>query len=220
MRKKKGRGFWPIKGGGKSKFGKSRGRGGGKGKSARDRENLLARIARSHCRVCGQLGHWKAECPSRQQSESSKSASANLVTVATVPEPSHQALLTSEAFSEAFEVFSEPDAEVYVSQEGDDSNVSCFHRLAVTSLSHRFVDQSCDVSFAPFCEDALVVQELFEESHQMKLRDRIHQFRLRNAQWFPHQVHVCQDSQEPSAQFVHPRLKTPVLIDHPALRVF
>ena len=222
LEKKKGRGFWPIKGGGKSKFGKSRGRGGGKGKSARDRENLLARIARSHCRVCGQLGHWKAECPSRQQSESSKSASANLVTVATVPEPSHQALLTSEAFSdsEAFEVFSEPDAEVYVSQEGDDSNVSCFHRLAVTSLSHRFVDQSCDVSFAPFCEDALVVQELFEESHQMKLRDRIHQFRLRNAQWFPHQVHVCQDSQEPSAQFVHPRLKTPVLIDHPALRVF
>lgn len=181
LEKKKGRGFWPIKGGGKSKFGKSRGRGGGKGKSARDRENLLARIARSHCRACGQLGHWKAECPSRQQSESSKSASANLVTVASVPEPSHQALLTSEAFSEAFEVFSEPDAEVYVSQEGDDSNVSCFHRLAVTSLSHRFVDQSCDVSVAPFCEDALVVQELFEESHQMKLRDRIHQFRLRNA---------------------------------------
>ena len=52
LEKRKGRGFWPIKGG-KSKFGKGRGRG-GKGKSARDRENLLARKARSHCRNCGQ----------------------------------------------------------------------------------------------------------------------------------------------------------------------
>ena len=57
LEKKKGRGLWP-KGGSKSKFGKGRGRG-GKGKSARGRESLLARIARSHCRNCGQLGPGK-----------------------------------------------------------------------------------------------------------------------------------------------------------------
>ena len=49
LEKKKGRGFWPVKG--KGGFKKGRGKG---GKSKRDRDQLLARIARSRCRRCGQ----------------------------------------------------------------------------------------------------------------------------------------------------------------------
>ncbi|CAK8993731.1 CCHC-type domain-containing protein, partial [Durusdinium trenchii] len=62
--KRKTRGFWPVqsssnpysKGGKKGKAAK----GGGKGKK---REQLLARIARSHCRACGERGHWNEEKP-------------------------------------------------------------------------------------------------------------------------------------------------------------
>ena len=57
LEKRKNRGFWPTKGRGKSAKGKY------KGKQSRSREQLLARIARSHCRKCGAVGHWKAECP-------------------------------------------------------------------------------------------------------------------------------------------------------------
>ena len=57
--KQRSRGFWPVgssKGRGKSKgFGKSA----GKGRKGRDREALLQRIARSHCRLCGKKGHWR-----------------------------------------------------------------------------------------------------------------------------------------------------------------
>ena len=50
----KARGFWPPKGKGKgSKKGFSS-KGGGK-----RRQSLADRIAASHCRVCGQKGHWK-----------------------------------------------------------------------------------------------------------------------------------------------------------------
>eukprot|EP00435_Cladocopium_sp_Y103_P042739 s1807_g11.t2 len=67
------RGFWPIstKGKGKNKSGK-------KGKSAWNvtpgssggfgggrRRSLADRIANSSCRICGQPGHWKRECPQR-----------------------------------------------------------------------------------------------------------------------------------------------------------
>ncbi|CAE7226014.1 unnamed protein product, partial [Symbiodinium necroappetens] len=62
LAKKKSRGFWPVSGGGKgNKGGRSFKGGKGKGKSSRDQ--LLARIARSVCRACGEKGHWKAECP-------------------------------------------------------------------------------------------------------------------------------------------------------------
>ena len=65
--RRKSRGFWPTSG-------KSRGKGSSKdgyksfrkgGKSGKD--ELLARIARTHCKACGALGHWKAECPQRQK---------------------------------------------------------------------------------------------------------------------------------------------------------
>ena len=58
--KKKYRGFWPSKG--KKGFGKSFGqrKGGSKGGGKAD---LLARISRTHCKNCGERGHWNAECP-------------------------------------------------------------------------------------------------------------------------------------------------------------
>ena len=125
LEKKKGRGFWPIKGGGKSKFGKGRGRG-GKGKSARDRENLLARIARSHRRLCGQLGHWKAECPSKNQlSDSSKAASANVATVTEAVNSQQHAFTAAEVLIEATEVFSEPEDEAPIVEEDGLPDASC-----------------------------------------------------------------------------------------------
>ncbi|CAE7230232.1 RE1, partial [Symbiodinium sp. CCMP2456] len=60
LAKRKSRGFWPVQASKGAKGGKSF-KGKGKGKSAK--EQLLQRIARSHCRACGERGHWKAECP-------------------------------------------------------------------------------------------------------------------------------------------------------------
>ena len=77
LEKRRSRGFWPVKVGGKD--GKSFGRGKGRGKGKKQREQLLARIARSTCRICHQKGHWKAECPNRDKnSESGPAASANI----------------------------------------------------------------------------------------------------------------------------------------------
>ena len=59
------RGFWPPR--------KGKGKGGvgkkgmfGKGGGFRKRQSLAERIAGSHCRLCGQKGHWKQECPQRE----------------------------------------------------------------------------------------------------------------------------------------------------------
>ena len=59
--KAKFRGFWPVRSKGGGKKGKS------KGFNARGRKPLAVRIAESECRLCGQKGHWKAECPRRSQ---------------------------------------------------------------------------------------------------------------------------------------------------------
>jgi hypothetical protein len=74
VEKRRNRGFWPTKG--KQKSGKGRGK--GFGKRSKDREALLQRIARSHCRKCGMIGHWKAECP--QNAEKSQAGSASTAT--------------------------------------------------------------------------------------------------------------------------------------------
>ena len=65
VEKRKNRGFWSVKGKGKS----SRGRGKSFGKRSKDRDALLQCISRSHCRRCGALGHWKAECPQASSSD-------------------------------------------------------------------------------------------------------------------------------------------------------
>ena len=57
--KSKSRGFWPIRSKGFGKKGK------GKGQAFRSRKPLAMRIAESDCRLCGQRGHWRAECPRR-----------------------------------------------------------------------------------------------------------------------------------------------------------
>ena len=58
----KHRGFWPItqpqKGKGKSHKGKGKGRG-------KHKKPLQQRILESTCRLCWRQGHWKAECPER-----------------------------------------------------------------------------------------------------------------------------------------------------------
>ena len=61
LAKRKARGFWPIASGQKGAKGSKGFKGKGKGKNAR--EQLLLRISKSNCRICGERGHWKAECP-------------------------------------------------------------------------------------------------------------------------------------------------------------
>ena len=72
--KVKFRGFWPIHQGSK---GKGRGHGRGvKGKfssKGSSRKTLQQRILESKCRICGKVGHWKAECPQRGSSADASS---------------------------------------------------------------------------------------------------------------------------------------------------
>ena len=63
--KSRSRGFWPSR---NFKGGKK-----GKGKGVKGKSKSLAhRIANSTCRLCGQAGHWKAECPSRKSTTGSE----------------------------------------------------------------------------------------------------------------------------------------------------
>ena len=82
LAKKRSRGFWPVssgKGGFKgSKGSKGRGKGGKGG-----RDQLLARIARSHCRICGAKGHWKAECPQKSKAPMQHEATTTVAEVLT-----------------------------------------------------------------------------------------------------------------------------------------
>ena len=94
LEKRRSRGFWPIKAGGKDNRGFGKGKGRGKGK--RQRDQLLARIAKSNCRLCNQRGHWKAECPNRDKNPDGGTAVANIV------EPSQPSMV--------HEVHSEPES--------------------------------------------------------------------------------------------------------------
>ena len=73
--KSRARGFWPVSSGrGKSSKGRSFSKGGSRGKkSGNAKEALLQRIARSHCRLCGEKGHWRAECPKATSGTASSS---------------------------------------------------------------------------------------------------------------------------------------------------
>lgn len=92
------RGFWPVKKGFKGS-GKKGAKSTGKGKLT-----LAQKIANSHCRLCGQKGHWKAECSQRKtasQGGSPTPAASVPVSLAVtdevpmeilnIPELSHQA---------------------------------------------------------------------------------------------------------------------------------
>ena len=71
--KVKSRGFWPLS---QNSKGKSKGYNRGvkekfqKGHHS-SRKSLQQRILSSSCRLCGKVGHWKAECPSRGESAGS-----------------------------------------------------------------------------------------------------------------------------------------------------
>ena len=67
--KSKFRGFWPVK------PSKGVGKKGGKfkGRPFKPRRSLAQRIAESECKICHQIGHWKAECPQRQTQPSAGS---------------------------------------------------------------------------------------------------------------------------------------------------
>ena len=77
------RGFWPVQKKGLKGTGKK-----GKGKS-KGKQSLAQRIANSYCRLCHRRGHWKAECPDRQEHDgnatSSKVAPTSFVTVDELP---------------------------------------------------------------------------------------------------------------------------------------
>lgn len=59
------RGFWPSKSRWKGYGARGFRKGGPKG----GKDKLLASISRTHCKVCGALDHWKAECPQRRDCE-------------------------------------------------------------------------------------------------------------------------------------------------------
>ena len=65
--RRRGRGLWPSKSKGKG-FNRDAmtGKGFRKGGQRSGKDELLARISRTHCKACGQIGHWKAECPLRK----------------------------------------------------------------------------------------------------------------------------------------------------------
>ena len=107
LEKRRNRGFWPTKGRGGNKGSK------GKSKGKRGRDQLLARIARSHCRKCGQLGHWKAECPmnTNEKTQVNSTASAN------VAMDEHECLED--------EVYSEPESNHQARDVGFDSFSMC-----------------------------------------------------------------------------------------------
>ena len=80
------RGFWPVtasKGKGKGKGQKGKGKG-------TSRKTLQQRILESRCRICGKMGHWKAECPQRQSSVSSQGGSSQALTSFVQTEIDHQ----------------------------------------------------------------------------------------------------------------------------------
>lgn len=127
--KRRTRGFWPIKGGSRSSKsfkGKGKGKKGGK-------ESLLQRIARSRCKICDEVGHWKAECPKRNGASASDSAN---VAIATGP---LEALLeeTAEPFVSEVTEF-EPEDEDFLQHDLLKSNYNSGfgHAYVVFPISH------------------------------------------------------------------------------------
>ena len=63
--RRKFRGFWPS-----SRFPGGKGKGKGKKGSSKSsfqsgKSSLLERISKTHCKLCGEKGHWRAECPNK-----------------------------------------------------------------------------------------------------------------------------------------------------------
>ena len=128
--KRRTRGFWPIKGGGRSsKSFKGRGKGKKGGK-----ESLLQRIARSRCKICDEVGHWKAECPKRKDQGAHDSAN---VAIATGPLEAFMEETAEPYVSEVTEI--EPVDEDVHSHDmlSTERNPGFEHALVVFSISSR-----------------------------------------------------------------------------------
>jgi len=119
LEKTRNRGFWPTP--------KGKGFAKGKGKF-KPRKPLAQRIAESHCRKCGQKGHWKAECPIDSQQKSKPSHVANAMVSATTDfidediifvEPAQQSTVHPEA----------AECCVFASVMGRDGNHNKVHRV-------------------------------------------------------------------------------------------
>ena len=144
LEKRRSRGFWPVKFSGKDGRPAFKGKGRGKGKKQRDQ--LLARIARSTCRICHQKGHWKAECPNREKNtDGSQTASANIA------EASHAAAVQ--------EIHSEPESSPSDVDDPSSSFPVCFSKFCE--------DPTCEFA------DAFVVQALTSESLKIALSQRM-----------------------------------------------
>ena len=155
-----------------------------------------------------------------QHPDSSKAASANVVAVAEASDLFQQAFVMPEISSEAIEVFSEAEDDVHSPPEDGFPDVSCTKDFNLFSSFHEPSLDITDVFPPLICEEAFVVRELLDKSHQSKLTDRIHRFRHNNAQRFPNSAHVCQDQQDLSSSCSVPRSRARSLMaDHPALRV-
>ena len=93
----KARGFWPVKGKQKGKGFTKKGKNqnvpmGGYNSGFR-KKSLTERIANSTCRICGAAGHWKRECPQRQEPRKSDTA-------ASMPNDVHLGFLEEDVITE------------------------------------------------------------------------------------------------------------------------
>ena len=134
----KSRGFWPVR---KGSFEKGR-KGKGKGFKGKAASNLARRIANSTCRLCGKRGHWKDECPQKQSSNASGSASSiaptSYVVAEEIPECLSTVLLSDETWSPIQEIF------CVVSQEEkvpNDNNPKSHKREINHKSKNRFMSR-------------------------------------------------------------------------------
>eukprot|EP00435_Cladocopium_sp_Y103_P042514 s2392_g11.t1 len=143
------RGFWPVS----RRFDKGgkKGKGKGKGRNPFSGSGSLARrIANSFCRICMQKGHWKNECPQRNQSNagnvsssaSTTTAPTSFVVVEEIPEEmAHLAMTESQDECDVQPCFGlqcdDNGARHRKGDNGDNLRLKCWDK----KFALRFADQ-------------------------------------------------------------------------------
>ena len=185
--KSKSRGFWPVrsKGGGKK----------GKGKNIffKSRKPLATRIAESDCRLCGQRGHWKAECPRRHQNTSASSQpkvqSANvMISVSGVSDDDADVFMVEPVES------SSPDVHASAQDPGDNQRYSHSHECYVTWSHNHNPHRHKGQYYAQVCQR---LHQLFQSSASSRMSPKV----------------VCRESETPSLKedmpIVQPSMHVP-----------
>ena len=109
--KARSRGFWPPSKGREKKGPSFTGRKGkGFGKNGGRGRTLAERIANSHCRLRGQAGHWKRECPQRTADHKTGSTNHTFAAGASV----------TTRFSEVLQELPDESAPFYMDDDDDD----------------------------------------------------------------------------------------------------